>query len=183
MLNMLDDPNLSPEEIVKLKWILFIRNMFKQALYLSIYSVLVYFVLFRLNIVEQLYSKVTWCILYAFLAYYISIVTLRTILFETDKAREAQCEKHIKYASFPCCFLPATFVYYCLLGKEVRTEIILFKIDFYLQIEVTPMLAACSLTIICIGLNNIWLYIRFASEKSIAKFYLEQKNNRLHNSK
>ena len=139
--------------------------------------------LFRLNIVEQLYSKVTWCILYAFLAYYISIVTLRGILFEKDKEREALCDKHIKYASFPCCFLPATFVYYCLLDKQVRTEIVLFRIDFYLQIEVTPMLAACSSTIICIGLNNIWLYIRFASERSIARFYLEERNNRLPNSK
>lgn len=166
---MLDDPNLSPQEIFKLKWGLFAKNAIKQVLYLSIYSVLAYFVLFKLNIVEQVYSKVTWSILYAFLAYYISIVTLRGILFDQTEVRLAQCEKHIRYAAFPCCFLPATFVYYCLLEKNVRTEITLFKIDAYLQIEVTPMLAACSLTLICIGLNNIWLYMRFANEKGMTE--------------
>jgi Na+/citrate or Na+/malate symporter len=173
MSNTLDEPNLSPQEIFKLKWVLFAKNAIKQLLYLSIYSVLAYFILFKLNIIEQLYNKIVWSLLYAFLAYYISVVTLAGVLFDEDKDKLVKLEKHIKYASFFCCFFPTTFVYYCLLEKNVRTEIILFRIDFYLQIEVTPMLAACSLTIICIGLNNIWLYIRFASEKSIVKFYSE----------
>jgi hypothetical protein len=174
MSNSLDDPNLSTEEIAKLKWLFFAKNAIKQVLYLSIYSVLTYFVLFKLNIREQLYSEVTWSILYAFVAYYISVVILREILF--DKERPAKYDKHIKYALFPCCFFPAIFVYYWLLGKNVRTEIILFRIDFYFQLEVTPMLAACSLTILCIGLNNIWVYMRFATEKSLAAIYLKQNN-------
>ncbi|CAA6830003.1 MAG: Unknown protein [uncultured Aureispira sp.] len=172
MLNMLDDPNLSPEELFKQKWVVFAKNALKQALYLSVYSMLAYFVLVQLKVVEQLYSKVTWSILYAFLAYYISIRTLRGILLDKEKeeARRTQYERHIKYAIVPCCFLPATFVYYWLLEKNVRREITLFSIDFYWTIEVTPMLTACSLTIICIGLNSIWLYIRFASEKGRTTF-------------
>jgi len=182
MSNLLDDPNLSPQEIFKLKWLFFAQNGMRQILYLGFYSVLAYFVLFQLNVVEQFYSKVTWSILYAFLAYYIAIMTLRIVLEVQEEDRIISCEKHIKYAAIPCCFLPATFVYYCLLEKHVRTEIVLFRFDFYWQIEVTPMFAACSLTLLCIGLNNLWIYLRFANEKGITKIYLEQKNKKRPNS-